>query len=351
MRFGQLKLLLASLSAVSLALLLVFAAACGGDDDKKPQGDPLLPKANSAPATPPSYPNVAMVTPTPAAANTSREASNAPIPADAIPAGQVAGDVAWSPDRTYVAVATSKPDVPWQATLSIYQYAANRVSKVYTGAEDGRIAFVRDLAFKDINGDKQPDLVYSVANGGNCWACGASKALLGTGQNAFSQAVFKKAALAAAIPSKPIDANNDGVYEWLMLDASWELREFCHACSPASWLVYAWDGNQYADASPKYASVIDNQRKTIASQRSSKFDAKTLDPVAPSANASCRERDEYLADMISRYLDYAYTERAADAARLLDEMRSYNFGDLAVKRDFIVASLTGQAPKPYKAGC
>ena len=52
-----------------------------------------------------------------------------------------------------------------------------------------------------------------------CPACGASKALLGTGQNAFSQAVFKKAALAAAIPSKPIDANNDGVYEWLMLDA------------------------------------------------------------------------------------------------------------------------------------
>src|SRR5690349_12616533 len=107
MRFGQMKLSRANTMAFSLALLLVFSVACGGDSDKKPQGDPQAPKANSGPATPPSYPNVAMVTPTPAAANASREASSAPISADAIPAGQVAGDVAWSPDLTYVAVATS----------------------------------------------------------------------------------------------------------------------------------------------------------------------------------------------------------------------------------------------------
>jgi hypothetical protein len=351
MRFGQMKLSLANTTALWLALVLVFSVACNSDDDKKPQGDPLAPKANSAPATPASYPNVAMVTPTPPAANASREASSAPTPAEAIPPGQVAGDVAWSPDRTYVAVATSKADAPWVATLSIYQYAANRVSKVYTGAEDGRIAFARELAFHDINGDGQPDLVYSVANGGNCWACGASKALLGTVQNTFSQAVFKKAAMAAAIASKAIDANNDGIYEWLMLDASWELREFCHPCSPGSWLVYAWDGSQYADASPRYASIVDTQRKTIASQRSSKFDARTLDPIAPAANSSCRDRDEYLSDLISRYLDFMYTERAADAARLLGQMRSFNFEDLTAKRDFVVATLTGQATRPYKAGC
>jgi hypothetical protein len=89
----------------------------------------------------------------------------------------------------------------------------------------------------------------------------------------------------------------------------------------------------------------------ISSQRSSKFDAKTLEPIAPPANAPCRDRDEYMSDLISRYLDYAYTDRAPDAARLLDQMRSFNFGDLAAKRDFIVATLTGQATTPYKAGC
>jgi hypothetical protein len=137
----------------------------------------------------------------------------------------------------------------------------------------------------------------------------------------------------------------------MMLDATWELREFCHACSPASWLIYAWNGREYADASPKFIATLDKQREMILSTRKAAYDPKTLDPVPPATSVSCSDQAAYLSSLISRYLDYVHTERASDAARVLGQMRSYNFGDLARKRDFIVATLTSEPTTPYKAGC
>jgi hypothetical protein len=119
--------------------------------------------------------------------------------------------------------------------------------------------------------------------------------------------------------------NGDGVYEWTAIDASWEQSLFCHGCSPASESVLAWNGTEYVDASTRFGDAIVATRS---------------DPPDPPAGSACIMQDQFLSDLVGRYLDYWNAGRGSSAAAIRDRIRAFPFdAKLVGKRDAILAAL------------
>lgn len=246
-------------------------------------------------------------------------------PAGAVPAGwRILQSVA-SPDGTTFAVVTDSTIAYGAADqLSVYQVRDGHLVERWR-VVNAFIDLDTALTFHDINGDGHPEVVYNSANGSNGWTTGGTFAATvmpdGTVQDVhFSLPIAKSA------PGKPVDLNGDGVYEWTAVDASWELQQaFCHACSPSSEFILAWNGTEYADASAKFGAAI------IATRS---------DPAPPPPSAPCQTQDDYLSAMVGRYLDYWNAGRKADAVRIEDQMRAFPLDPgLVAKRDAIVQAL------------
>ena len=277
-----------------------------------------------------------------------------PVPSELVNPGMTVWDAGWSADRTYLALVTGidKED-RWKATFSVYRVSAGKTEQLINQPGTLAISFSDpDLMFKDINGDKRPDFVYTTSTLGNCWSCTQRVVLLGNGSGGFDPArVAKQTPPVALVPSSVVDINNDGVFEWVMFDPRWELAAgFCHACSPGSWYVYAWNSTEYADASSRFAAYLDTRRKELQQVNRKTTDPATNDPIPPAASAPCSDKEEYLSALIGRYMDYADTQRTADAQRLASQMRSYDFGPLAAKRDYVVSVLPAPTTQIYRGG-
>ena len=195
------------------------------------------------------------------------------------------------------------------------------------------------LAFSDVNGDGRLDLVYTSGDIGNGWTLHQTRALTIDDDGGVSDLEFVTDS-PRIVPTGPVDIDGDGDYEWVALDASWELQGFCHACSPDSLMVLAWTGTRYTDASPAFGDYIVSKRS---------------DPARPSAGATCYEVDSYLSQLVSRFLDYSHAGRPQEAARMLHDLKSFEpIGTLAGKREAIARILESGLPQfpdlPYDIG-
>jgi hypothetical protein len=257
------------------------------------------------------------------------------VPAGAVPAGWTVSQAVWSPDREYVAVVTSNWQVTsdWQwlqgnaSQLSIYSLRGGRLRELWREVNTF-VVIDEELAFKDINGDGNAEIVYGTTTGGNGFTWHPVLAATLTGDGSVQDVAFQLPILDSA-PEEPIDVEGDGVYEWLAIDASWELKVECfgHADSPGSWFVLAWDGQQYVDATKRYPQAVDAQHAKVAG-----IGLEELDPVP--------EKGAFLSQSVSRFLDYFNSGRSDDANRILNRLRGYtSFGNLSATRDWIVRSL------------
>jgi hypothetical protein len=226
--------------------------------------------------------------------------------------------------------------------LSIYSLRGGRLRELWREVNEF-VVIDEELAFRDINGDGNAEIVYGTTTGCNGFSCQPVLAATLTGDGSVQDVAFQLPILDSA-PEEPIDVEGDGVYEWLAIDASWELGPFGHADSPGSTFVLAWDGHQYVDATERYPQVVDNARLEVLSQSGG---STQLDPQPPPAGASCREKLFYLSNSVARYLDYFNSRRQDEANRILEELRQYpSFGGLSPARDRVVKTLAGNPRYP-----
>ena len=147
--------------------------------------------------------------------------------------------------------------------------------------------------FADVNRDGKTEMILSVANGGNCWQC--SRVLLYVLD-------APEPRLAVSEPMSLKDLDGDGVAELLVGDTRWEsYDDFSHAGAPGGTLVYKWTPEGYRFAG-KGASAFYEQ--TLAELRADLVDAaKNISPADEITD------EQYLHDVISMLLVYAYTDR------------------------------------------
>jgi ligand-binding sensor domain-containing protein len=148
--------------------------------------------------------------------------------------------------------------------LLIYKLQGDQSTLLYELREEQRLEIFDDEGqpaplpgWLDMNGDGLMELPYRTINGGNCWGCSQLRVLQHRGDDSFTY-------LTEATPPQDrlggnfvlqslIDVNDDGVLEWQVLDARWEFAfGLCHACSPAAFRLYAWDGSSYHNASAEF---------------------------------------------------------------------------------------------------
>ena len=196
--------------------------------------------------------------------------------AELLASGYTAETREFSQDEvTYRAVIYTHEE--WYANpnyLLIARLQGKETEIVYTLQNERRIKFVtygaqgeKALDWVDMNADGLMELPFHEDQGGNCWTCAQLRVLqLRAGGDVVD--------LTAAVPPEDelgesfvildlIDADADGVQEWLVLDARFEFAfDLCHACSPAAFRLYAWDGEVYRNASAQfpdyYQPQIDN---------------------------------------------------------------------------------------------
>jgi len=293
-----------------------------GNVNVQDQSDPSR-QGRAAPATDP----LALIDVTPS----SYQATPLPalsVPAGVIPAGWTVAQAAWSPDGERVAVVTAS-GLSFMGQLSLYSLEGGGLRELWR-AVNAFLSLDEELAFKDVNGDGSPDLVYTTSSGGNAWTGSPTLAVSLPGGDAVREITFRLP-IEQSAPGQPRDLDGDGVYEWMAVDASWELQGFCHACSPASYFVLAWNGREYVDATERYAEAVDLYQGGGSPR---------ADPVPPAGGAACREHDEYLAAAVSRFLDYWDSARRDDASRILAELSAYAPPPgLVAKRDWIAGTL------------
>ena len=148
--------------------------------------------------------------------------------------------------------------------LVIYKLQDDQAALLYELREEQRLEIFDDEGqpaplpgWLDMNGDGLMELPYRTINGGNCWGCSQLRVLQHRADDSFAY-------LTESTPPQDrlggnfvlqglIDVNNDGVLEWQVLDARWEFAfGLCHACSPAAFRLYAWDGSSYRHASAQF---------------------------------------------------------------------------------------------------
>jgi hypothetical protein len=108
----------------------------------------------------------------------------------------------------------------------------------------------------DINGDDLDDLVAYLSTGSNCWACHWVEVYQVKG-NEFRQLLIDVPR--GFQPNWLEDIDGDGNYEVLAIDYRFELAFWCHACSPASWMILGWNGERYVNASPRFPDFYDGK--------------------------------------------------------------------------------------------
>lgn len=254
------------------------------------------------------------------------------FPAGALPAGWRLRKSAWSADHRQVAVLTTPEtgfmDQGLMDQLSVYTISGARLIELWREVNYS-LDLDEELAFRDVNRDGSPDVVYTTDLGGTGWTNSPTLAL-STDADGVRDIVFRMP-IPASAPERPVDIDGDGVYEWWAGDASWELQAgFCHSCSPSSQFILAWDGETYVDATARFLDAILGTRR---------------DPSPPSADASCYEKDLYLSELVSRYLTYFNTSHMQDAERIRVALLAFDVGgELAAKRDAIAAALV---PDPH----
>jgi hypothetical protein len=262
------------------------------------------------------------------------------IPAGTIPAGWRVLGAKPSGDGRHVAVLTVPEREPTPSQLSVYELKDGRLAERWREMNE----FVDvdwELALRDLNGDGQPDVVYTTMDGGNGWIRRPTLMASIRPEGDVADVTFELP-ISLSSPKGPVDLDGDGVYEWTALDASWELKGFCHACSPGSSFVLEWDGDAYVDATPRFADEVIGRRD---------------DPVQPPADAPCNDKETYLSQGVSRALDYANAGQGDELRRMIEVLRLYEpIGELRAKRDAIVAALeqdphTGYLPDTYLNDC
>lgn len=129
------------------------------------------------------------------------------------------------------------------------------------------------------------------------------------------------------------DADNDGVQEWLVLDAHFEFAfNLCHACSPAGFRLYAWDRETYRNAPAQFPDYYQEQIDDLTAQvegtaqSDEPWTGSELDPMI-SLLLACENAgrsDEGLA-VFEQYSDpVLYTERASqEQLQSLQEARKF----------------------------
>ena len=281
----------------------------------------------------------ALVTVTPAHQYPATPGPALTVPAGAIPVGWKVSEALWSPDHQHVAVLSfgglKQRDVTPVRQLSVYSLGGGRMREIWREV-NAWVEINDELAFHDINGDGALEIVYTTGFG-NAWTGSPALAMTLTKDGEANDLTYRLP-IEASAPSDPVDLNGDGIYEWVAVDASWEAICFCHACSPASIFVLAWDGHEYVDATDRYAEAVDENRLKWSGQ---------LDPGPPSPDASRDAKDKYLSESVGRYLDYWNSGRSTDADRILQALHGYqSFGELSAKRDWIVAALARDPHDP-----
>lgn len=253
------------------------------------------------------------------------------LPAGAVPPGWRLLQGAVSTDGKAFAVVTDSPLETGEGdVLSVYEIVDGRLVERWRKV-DSFIDLDAVLTFHDLNGDGMPDVVYRSSNGGNGATQGGTYAATLHPDGSVADLRFNLP-IGQSAPRGPIDINHDGVYEWTAVDASWELTAFCHACSPYSEFILAWDGTTYSDASTRFGDEILAQH---------------ADPLSPAPGASCRDQDSYLSALVGRYLDYWNAGRKDEAARMREQVRTYDIDvHLVSKRDVVLRAL---ADDPHRS--
>jgi hypothetical protein len=168
-------------------------------------------------------------------------------------------------------------------------------------------------ALIDINGDGLNELVVSEANGGNCWECGGLgiytvhdheaievptqlpiTGILGGDMNGDGTSVAT---------SNLEDVDGDGIYEVVALDTSWEMHWFPHYDSPAGHFILAWDGQRYADASPRFPTYFQRLIGQLEGD---------LADLGSKGETGCGKDEHVMTDAISMLLEYGHSGRAQE---------------------------------------
>jgi hypothetical protein len=263
------------------------------------------------------------------------------LPASVLPIGWQVHQAIWSPDQKHLAVSMAGPGSSALSSfhqLSIYYLSPTGPREIFREV-NYYVELTDSFVFKDINGDSSEEVVFRTGGFGNSWPIHGVVGVSLVADELVERLAFRSPGLHVDwTPTGPIDPNRDGVYEWLALDASWEYAGFCHACSPASWFVFAWNGESYEDASRRYAATIDAKRAEVKGM---------LDPMPPEGTAACWDMDVFLSASAGRYLDLAHTGRMTEANSIIDRLKAVPLdGPLAVKRDWIINALR----QPYLVG-
>jgi len=145
-------------------------------------------------------------------------------------------------------------------TTIIYRLQEERKISLVNYAPEGE----QQLDWGDMNADGLMELPYTVYQGGNCWTCLQRQVLqIGADHHVvnLTELVPPEDSLGEEFALESlIDVDNDGVLEWQVIDARFELAfHLCHACSPHAVRLYAWDGKTYRNASAQFPDYYQQQ--------------------------------------------------------------------------------------------
>ncbi len=192
--------------------------------------------------------------------------------------------------------------------------------------------------FADVNGDGAPEMIVSVANGGNCWQC--SRVMLFTLDTPTAR-------LVASEPMTLKDLDGDGRPELLVGDTRWESYDnFAHALAPGGTLVYTWRDGKYVFAGSDAAEFYRGERARLQSELPAAIKAINDDPMSD---------DIYLSILLCSYLIDVYTAKGDSAREELrrlmgehvtsDEMRQRR---KTILDDFLTGESAGLLKEPQK---
>lgn len=233
-------------------------------------------------------------------------------------------------------------------------HAEDKALKLYFLPAAGKTVTATDLAvdhivdfgtyeddktvFADVNGDGAPEMIVSVANGGNCWQC--SRVMVYTLDTPTAR-------LVASEPMTLKDLDGDARPELLVGDTRWESYDtFAHALAPGGTLVYTWRDGKYVFAGSDAAEFYRGERARLQGELPEAIKAITDDPTSD---------DVYLSILLCTYLIDVYTAKgdpARDELRRLmgehvtsDEMRQRR---KTILDDFLTGESAGLLKEPRK---
>lgn len=210
----------------------------------------------------------------------------------------------WFANPNYLLIAKTEG----QQTEIVYQLQEARRFLLYTYSSEGQTT----LDWVDMNADGLMELPFIVDQGGNCWTCSQMQVLQLRADDSvvsLTDSVPSEDELGESFVALGLnDADGDGVQEWLVLDARFEFAfDLCHACSPAGFRLYAWDGEVYHNASAQFPEFY--------AQRIADLSAQVEE---------MRQSDEpwtgtELGNMVSLLLAYENAGRGEEGLALFDE--------------------------------